>query len=88
MNKVKNKAHKPRDRQSSLLDITKYLSPAPMKSLYEPYMEDNKRNRMDDDSSDSSPQLKPVTEKEKNDKKNELLLSGIPRNSGSAAGSK
>ena len=51
-------------------------------------MEDNKRNLSDVDSSDTSPQLKPASKKDKKDKKKGSLLSGIPRNSGSAAGSK
>ena len=67
--------------------MTKYLTPRPMTSMYGNFMEDNKRNRIDDDSSDTSPQQKPLTKKQRKNNKKELF-SGIPKSSGSAAGSK
>ena len=80
--KTKNKGQTPMVRHSSMSDITKYLTPRPMKSIYGTYMEDNKRNRTDDDSSDTSPQLKPLA------KKKYQHSSVIPKSSGSLAWSK
>ena len=87
--KTKNKGQTPKVRHSSISDITQYLTPKPYSSLFGNYMEDNKRNQKDDDdSSDTSPQLKPLTKKERKNNKKDHLPSGIPKSSGSLAGSK
>ena len=88
-NEAKNKGQTPRIKHSSMSDITQYLSPTPYQSLFGNYMEVYKRNRKDDDdSSDVSPPVKHLTKKEKKNIKNDLHSSGIPKSSGSFAGSK
>ena len=70
-------------------DITQYLSPTPYKSLFGNYIEVSKRNRKDEDeSSDTSPPVKPLSKKEKKNIRKEQHSSGIPKSSGGLAGSK